>query len=76
MANNLLHICFDPYDKNLAFIALHQTYNYRIIALFKAINTLNYNTFFIYIVKYYSVYNWYLINGPLISGTYVVIWFA
>ena len=56
MANKALYIGFNTYDKNLFLIINHQGRKYRIVVLFKAIGTPDFNILFIYLLKCYIQY--------------------
>ncbi len=57
MANKALHIGFNINDKNLFLAIYYQTRKYKIVALFQVISAPDFNTFFVYLLKYYLQYN-------------------
>ncbi len=56
MANKKLHDSSNTSDKNLFLVINHQGRKYRIAVLFKAIGAPDFNTLFIYLLKYYIQY--------------------
>ena len=46
MANRVLHICFNAYDKDLLLVIYHKTCQYRITTSFVAVRTHQFNAFF------------------------------